>query len=139
MMAVLDAEASSETIDFINAHLVECADCKAVFDEFKQMKEDTMRLRDLLAPDQAWGDYWGSLYNRLERGIAWFFIAIGSVILGGFALYHAVMSFLADSVLPGYLKFAIFSVIFGLILLSWSVIREKLATSKNDPYKGVQR
>ncbi|NIM52936.1 MAG: hypothetical protein GTO22_27480 [Gemmatimonadales bacterium] len=90
-------------------------------------------------PDEIWDSYWGGVYRRLERGIGWILISLGTIVLLSYGVWKGVEDLLADTTLPTVVKVAVVALIVGLIALLVSVIREKLFVRKSDPYKDVIR
>ena len=82
---------------------------------------------------------WENTYNRLERGLAWLAVFMGALFLIGFASVEFVNQLYADNTTPAIIKVGTVSLVFGLLVLLFSVIREKLFTYKNDKYKEIQR
>ncbi len=139
MMKALDGEISPEEERELHAHLRGCSECRGEFQQFQQLKEQTMEIKKQVLPEAAWEDYWRRLYNRLERGLVWILISIGAVILLGYAAYQFVIETLSAADLPGIVKFGILALVIGLAILLVSVIREKLLLRKHDKYKEIQR
>ncbi len=104
--------------------------------EFKDMEElkgvmDMLKAKD---PDWAWEDYWKSLYNRIERGVGWIFFSIGSIILLTYGAIEWIQSLLKDTEMPLIAKLGVFSLVFGLVVLFVSVVRERIFVSRSDKY-----
>lgn len=104
--------------------------------EFKDMEAlkgvmDMLKAKD---PDWAWEDYWKSLYNRIERGVGWIFFSIGSIILLTYGAFEWIQSLLKDTEMPLIAKLGVFSLVFGLVVLFVSVVRERLFVSRSDKY-----
>ena len=47
--------------------------------------------------------YWSSVYNRLERGLAWILVSAGMVILLGWGAWEFVRAMVQDTEMPGIL------------------------------------
>ena len=91
-------------------------------------------------PEEVWDDYWRAEgYRRVERGVAWILITLAALILVGFGLWHAIGALLRDSAVPGFVKIAVFALLMGGAVMLASVIREKLAVRRRDPYLKVKR
>lgn len=85
--------------------------------------------------------FWFATYNRIERKVAWGLIIFGGGIILLYALYElgkaayeTLQDFFANPSLEMFLGFAGILVVFGLLILFVSVIREKLYIRKHDPY-----
>jgi hypothetical protein len=114
-------------------------DFKKEFEDQKRMKEvfSTMKLKS--PGKELWDGYWENTYNRLERGLGWLALFIGSLILIGYASIEIVEKFYTDNSSPLIIKIGVVAAVFGLLVLLFSVLREKLFTFKNDKYKEVKR
>lgn len=114
--------------------------------ELKQEFEEQIRIKEVLRKmklknpsREVWDGYWLGIYNRVERGIAWIAISIGAIIFFGYASIEAVNSFINDTHTPPIVKVGISILVFGALVLIFSLLREKFFTSKHDKYKEVQR
>ena len=139
MMAALDGEISPEERRELDEILEADAEIRGEWKRMNQVKEVTSTMAFREPPEEIWGEYWVSVYNRTERGIGWILFSLGSIILLAYAAWSWVQAVFETQDLPLLPKLAILGVAFGLSVLAVSVIREKLFTRKRDPYKGVQR
>jgi len=109
------------------------------FKEQQKVKEVLMNMSLKNPGKEFWDGYWLSIYNRIERGIAWILISISVIIIAGFGIYRAVSNLLAETNLPMFMKISIIVLFIGIAILIFSLIREKIASSKKDKYKEIQR
>ncbi|GAB4287917.1 MAG: hypothetical protein Kow0098_05100 [Ignavibacteriaceae bacterium] len=109
------------------------------FEEQKRIKEVMSKMRMRNPGRELWDGYWESIYNRVERGIAWLAIAIGGLILLGFAAFRAAEAFMNETELPVLVKAGILILLFGFLVLIVSLIRERYFVHKKDKYKEIQR
>ena len=79
------------------------------------------------------------LMQRAQTARSWVVLSIGAIVLLAYGAWHATQAFLADADVPGFVKVAVFAVAVGGLVLLVSVAREKLFTSKRDPYKEIER
>lgn len=112
---------------------------KREFEEQKKMKEVFRKMKFINPSDKLWDGYWEKSYNRTERGLGWLAVFLGLLILIGFASVEFVNQLYADNSTPVIIKIGTVSLVFGLLVLLFSVLREKLFTYKNDKYKGIKR
>ncbi len=112
---------------------------KDEFNEQKKIKEVIYKMKLKNPANEFWDSYWLGIYNRIERGIAWIAISIGAVIFFVYVSIETVKYFVNDTQTPELVKFGIGILIFGILLLLYSVIREKFTSSKKDHYKEIQR
>jgi hypothetical protein len=112
---------------------------KSEFEEQKKIKEVLNKMKLKNPSKEAWDGYWLGVYNRIERGIAWIAISVGAIIFFGYASIESVNAFIHDTQTPPLVKVGISILFFGVLVLVFSLIREKFFTSKHDKYKEVQR
>src|SRR5210317_94472 len=79
-------------------------DLKKEFEDQKKMREvfSTMKLKN--PGKELWDGYWENTYNRLERGLAWLALFVGSLILIGYASIEIVENFYTDNSSPLIIK-----------------------------------
>ena len=139
MMAALDREITPEDRRELDELLKERPDLAAEWRQFQHLEEVTRMTRIAQPPNAAFAGYWQSVYNRLERGIAWILVSIGTLVLVGWGLWQAVQDLLADTTTPLFAKLAIFALLLGGAMLGLSIAREKLTLRKSDPFKDVEQ
>jgi ferric-dicitrate binding protein FerR (iron transport regulator) len=139
MMTVLDGECSAEDRQRLEQALATDKELQQEWSELQRVKEVTKLMTFRKPPNEVWQDYWGSVYARLERGVAWIFISLGSVVLLSWTLWQMIQDIIADSSLPNVVKLALAALLIGLVVLAVSVVREKLFVRKTDTYKDIQR
>ena len=139
MMAALDGEISSEERHELDGMLETNSEIREEWEQMNRVKEVTSTMAFREPPEEVWGEYWTSVYNRTERGIGWLLLSLGSIVLLAYGSWKWVQAVFQTDDLPLLPKLAILGVAFGLSILVVSVLREKLFTRKHDPYKEVQR
>ncbi len=115
------------------------AKLKQEFEEQKKIKEVLKKMTLKNPSKEVWDGYWLGIYNRIERGISWIAISVGAAIFFGYASIEAVGAFINDTQTPPLVKVGISILFFGVLVLVFSLLREKFFTSKHDKYKEVQR
>ncbi len=112
---------------------------KKEFEEQKQIKE-ILRKMEIKNPDRnAWEGYWLSIYNKLERGIAWILISLAAIVILFYGAIEALNKILVNNHIPSIVKYAYLALVLGVVILIVSVAREKFFTFKRDKYKEIQR
>jgi hypothetical protein len=139
MMAALDNECSAEELKTLEEALAANEELQLEWTELQRVKEVTSMMNIRKPPDQVWQDYWGSVYARLERGVAWVLISLGAIFLLSWGAWEAVQEIVADSEIPGLIKLALAALFIGIAVLLVSVLREKLFVRRSDPYKDIER
>lgn len=139
MMGYLDDELSDEQRTTFQEHLTDCSDCRQELEDFKKLKAITDDVTLLEPEDKIWQQYWGNIYNRLERGVGWILFGISAILLliyGGFKMIEEIVK---DPTIGLGLKAGLIALIVGLAILFVSVARERLHFWSKDRYKDVRR
>lgn len=139
LMAYLDGELDEAEAARFRAHVAECETCREELDKLQRLKEVTRGMKFIRPRDAAWDQHWTCIYNRMERGAAWIFLSIGAIVLGVYGLYHLFADFFADPGMSAWIKFGVGALIVGGVALFVSVVRERIATYRVDPYREVKR
>jgi len=139
MMAALDGEISAPDRHELELGLEADAELRKEWQEMTQVKEATRELGLREPPEEIWGVYWTSVYNRLERSVGWVLVSLGAIVLTSFGIWKWIESLIADSSLPWLIKLAVASLVTGFTILVVSVVREKLFPGRRDPYEEVER
>lgn len=139
LMSALDGELSEEERRQFQELIERDPELRSEWDRLRRVKEvtDTMRMRE--PPGEVWDTYWSGVYRRMERSIAWILVSVGAIVLISWGLVRWVQDVLADSSVPGLIKWASVALVLGLVILFVSVVREKLHVRRSDPYKDVVR
>ena len=138
MMAALDGELPDADRGELDELLAD-AELSAEWERLSRVKEVTETMSYREPPEEVWENYWTSVYHRVERGIGWVLVSLGSLILFGWWAWGWVHEVLADTGLPGFVKLAIFAVAMGGAILFVSVVREKFFVRRKDRYGEVVR
>ena len=108
MMAEFDGEIKKSEKDKLLQLLKEYPDLNEEYKSFLELKEvtDTMSLKN---PDpEIWETYWYGIYNKIERGLAWFILTFGAGILIVYGLGQVLSNLWQDPNIPILLKIGIF-------------------------------
>ena len=139
MMGYLDDELDDEQKKAFEEHLGGCEDCRKELGEFRLLKQITDEVALAEPEDEVWEQYWGGVYNRIERGVGWILFSIAAILLiiyGGFKVIEEIVK---DPTVDVILKAGLLVMIAGLAVLFVSVLRERLYFWKKDRYKDVRR
>ena len=139
MMAELDGELGAAEREELNHLVAADPELEKERKRFLRLKEVTDSMAFKPAPEEIWDGYWTSVYSRLERGIGWIFASIGAIILLVYGAWQGIEEMISDASLPWYIKTALLALLFGLVVLLVSVIREKLFLGSRQRYKDVER
>ncbi len=139
MTAALDGELDASEREQFEARLAADPELAAEWQRLNNLKELTGMSTIASPPEEQWGSYWQSVYNRIERGLGWILVSLGATVLVTFGLWQAIDELLADTDVPGFVKLAILALGAGSVMLLISVLREKIFVRRHDPYKEVER
>lgn len=130
VMRYADGEMNAQEREAFEKHLESCDECRKMLQDINALKEvtDSMKIADL--PEAVWEKYWSSIYNRIERSVAWFFFILGSLILTGYWSYKVI----TDPDIYNIVGLGVLLVVIGFAILFLSVLREKIAVNKADKY-----
>ena len=135
----LSNKISPEEVRELETLLKNNPELQSEYNEQSQIKEVLQKMKMKQPQPEIWDSYWLHIYNKVERRIGWIAVMIGIVILAGAASIEITEAFFNDTQSPWYLKFGTAALIFGILVLLISVLREKLFTRKHDKYKEIQR
>ncbi|MBN2271446.1 MAG: zf-HC2 domain-containing protein [Sedimentisphaerales bacterium] len=138
LMGYLDNELSAEQRRRFEEHLAGCSDCTAELEEFKKLKAITDEFSLAEPEDRIWQDYWGGVYNRIERGIGWIMFSVAGIALAIYCGFKAIEELIKDPGIEITLKIGLLALIAGLAILFVSILRERLYFWKRDRYKDVR-
>ena len=139
MMGYLDNELDEQQKKQFEEHVKGCPECTKELKDFQDLKAITDEVTFIEPEDKLWQDYWGGVYNRIERGVGWIALSLAAIILlifGGFALIESVIK---NPQIQCTIKIGLVLLVIGLAVLLVSVLRERLYFWKKDRYKDVRR
>lgn len=139
MMSYLDNELSAEQRQHFEEHLAECPECAGELEEFRKLKAITDEVTLVEPEDRIWQQYWGGIYNRIERGVGWVVLSIAGILLAIYGGFKAIEGIIKDPQAELILKIVLLAFIAALAILFVSVLRERLYFWKKDRYKDVRR
>ena len=139
LMGYLDNELADGQREQLERNLAECKDCWEEMEEFKKLKSITDDMELAEPEDKLWEDYWGGIYNRIERGVGWILFSIAAIVLLIYGGFRAIEEMVKDPTVSVVLKVGLLVLIAGLAVLFVSVLRERLYFRKKDRYEKVKR
>jgi anti-sigma factor RsiW len=134
MMAYIDGELSDEQRALFEEHLETCESCRTELDSYQGLERELSEMTFADPTDQELETYWQGVYNRIERGAAWVLVSIGVIFLLSFGAFKLIESFIASGEVALALKIGVVCLIFGLVVLLVSVVRERLTICRTDRY-----
>jgi predicted anti-sigma-YlaC factor YlaD len=139
MMAYLDDELNDEQRRAFEEHLASCPECTKDLAQFKKLKEITDGVALVEPEDRVWEQYWGNIYNRIERGTGWILFSVAAIsllIYGGFEIIEGIIE---DRTVGILMKIGMLALLGGLAILFVSVLRERVYFWSKDRYRDVRR
>jgi len=139
IMGYLDNELESDQSKDLEKHMAGCPQCSKELQELRKLKEITEGVT-LVEPEyRLWQEYWGSIYNRVERGIGWIVSSVAGILLVIYGGFKAIEELIKEPSVELMLKAALLALIAGMAVLFVSVLRERLYFWKKDRYRDVRR
>lgn len=138
LMGYLDGELDEDDERAIEARLREDPELRRDEREFRRLKQLTDGIEFLEPTEAEWRQHWSVVYNRLERGIGWFLLSVGSLILLLTGAWHLMNDFLLDPEQPLLLRLGVGTAAAGGIFLGVSVVRERIRVYRYDRYNEVE-
>jgi predicted anti-sigma-YlaC factor YlaD len=139
MMGYLDDELSDEQRRRFEEHLAGCPECAGELKEFKRLKAITDEVTLIEPEDRLWQDYWGGIYNRIERSAGWIVFSVAAILLTIYGGFRAIEEMIRDPKVELIFKVGLLALIVGLAILFVSVLRERIYFWRKDRYKDVRR
>lgn len=139
MMAYLDHELDEEQRRAFEQHLASCPECAREMEEFTKLKQVTDRVTLVEPEERLWEQYWGNVYNRMERGVGWCIFSIAGILLVIYGGFKAIEAIITDPTVGLLLKIGLLVLLVGLAILFVSVCRERVYFWSKDRYKDIRR
>ena len=139
MMAYLDNEVDDEQRKAFEEHLASCPQCTQELKEFEKLKQLTDNVKLIEPEDRIWEQYWGNVYNRVERSLGWILFSVAAILLAIYGGFELIENIIRDQTVGMLLKVALLVLIAGLAILFVSVLRERIYFWKKDRYRNVRR
>lgn len=130
----IDGELPDDQRRQLEEHLGRCESCKQELERFVALKEDLTMIKFKEPTEVELSRYWSSVYNRLERGVGWILLSIGSIIALSYWAVMLVEEIIDDPSIALILKIGVLAAIFGSVVLFVSLVRERLTVRKTDKY-----
>ena len=130
----IDGELTQGSRQRVELHLDSCATCRHVYDDLVRLRNDVGKMKfDELSPSE-WSNIMNDIGVKSSRGAGWLLFVVGLVIVVGYGAYE----FARDDAVPALIKTGVAGIIFGLVFLFFSVLRQRLIARKTDKYRDVE-
>jgi anti-sigma factor RsiW len=136
----VDGELTPEERARVEEHVGSCSGCAQELADQRALKEelDTMIFSE--PSDAELNRYWQSVYNRLERGVAWLLFTIGAAVVACYGAFRLIEKTVLDPNVALIFKLGVCALGLGTVVLFVSLLRERLAVSRSDRYSsGIKR
>ena len=130
----LDRELTQGDRQRVELHLESCAECRRTYQAMTDLRQAVGDLSFEVMSREEWSKIMNDLTVRTSRGIGWLLFVFGMVVLVGYSAYE----FAVDETVPALIKSGTAGIVFGLICLFISVMRQRLIARKTDKYKDVE-
>lgn len=134
-----DGELDPTQEEMVREHLSECEQCRAELARLDKVKEVTGKVQYKDLPLEVWEGYWQNLYRRVERGLGWILVSIGSIIMAGVGIWYLLQRYFLNPEVGLFNKIGVGALLVGGIFLIVSVVREQLFAYTRDRYREVRR
>jgi len=130
----LDGELTQQQRQRVEIHCDACAECKTNLKELQALQESIGKARLSEIDQDVWRERMDNVTVRTTRGIGWLLILGGILAAMGIGVYE----FVIDSSLGLVEKLIAGAIYGGLVVLFFSVLRQRLIERKTDKYKDVE-
>ncbi|MDP8257252.1 MAG: zf-HC2 domain-containing protein [Candidatus Alcyoniella australis] len=135
---LVDGELDQAQLAQAKAHLEQCADCRALYQDLLSQQE-TMQMLFARENDQRLDDFEHGVYARLERRIGWVLLSIAATLLLAAGCIALVRDLIFNPELSLLVRISVPVGLVGLAVLGVSALRQRLTTLKHDPYREIER
>jgi len=130
----VDGELSEADRGRVEEHLSACPRCRERLAELKALQEELAMVKFTDPTDVELERYWAGVYNRLERGVGWVLFSIGAILLLCYGAFKLIEGVITDPKVALVVKIGVVALVFGVVVLFVSLLRERLAVRKSDRY-----
>lgn len=130
----LDRELTQQESQQVRVHLETCDHCQALYRDLKALKEKTGGLSWPVSDTARLAAMENDLLSRGAQVSGWLLLALGALVLLAFTVYE----YLSAPDVSGILKAGFAAIHLGLAVLFIMVLRQRLASYRNDKYRNVK-
>ena len=130
----VDGELTQQERQRIKLHCEQCDECPQNLAELRALRDriGTARLSDV--GEDKWRETMNDMTVQTSRGIGWLLFIAGILAVTGVGLYQ----FIVEPGMPTWMKLILVAIYGGLVVLLFSVLRQRLIERKTDKYKDVE-
>jgi len=130
----LDGELTQRDDQRVRLHLEDCAECRNLAGEMRQLKEATMTSEFQVPEDTQWDEKPRGTISGFLSNFGWMIAIAWVVAIIGFVVWQVATD--TENLLEAVLVFGLW-LGFGLVFLS--VLIDRLKTYRTDPYRRVEK
>ncbi len=134
LTAYIDGELPDSQRQKLQEHLDGCETCRSQLQAYRRLKEDLDMIQFKEPTDAELQRYWQGIYNRLERGVGWMLFSAGAIVLLCYGVFKLLETLIRNPTVEWILKVGAVAMVFGLVVLFVSILRERLSLRKVDKY-----
>ena len=130
----LDQVLNQEQEQRVRLHLEDCAACRSLVDDLRELREATMTTEFNVPSDDQWRETPRGPISGLAFGLGWLMVIVWLVGVSGFVLGQLWSG--PETLTEKLLAFGLIS---GVLLLLLSVLLDRIRTYKTDRYRRVEK
>ena len=130
----LDGELTQAAAQRVSVHLEDCSHCRGLLAELRTMREATMSTEFSRPDDDQWDERPRTTASLLARGSGWFLSLVWLITIIGYGLWQ-----FWQSSANLFERLLVFGGLSALALLFFSVVLDRIASARTDPYREVER
>ncbi len=138
LSGMIDGELEPDEKKRAGDHIAACEGCREEYVRLRKLKEVTDDMKYFDISDKLLAGYRQDIYNQVERGIGWIFFSIGALTVLSFGAWELLNEFFLNNKVPLLFKFGVAALIFGMLVLLISIVRERFFSKKHDRYDEVE-
>jgi predicted anti-sigma-YlaC factor YlaD len=130
----LDGELTQSAEQKVRVHMENCAYCRGLLDELRNMREAARSTEFKTPDDSQWDERPQTGPSLAARGLGWIVLVVWAVFFSGFTLWQFWQG--SENLLERLLVFGGLS---AFALLFISVLLDRLSVARTDPYREVEK
>ena len=130
----IDGELTQGSRQRVELHIDSCAKCHQAYEDLVRLQHDVGKMSFDELSQSEWSTIMNDMTVRSSRGTGWLLFVVGTLII----VTYGAFQFAVDDTVPALIKSSVAAIVLGIVLLLFSVLRQRLITSKTDKYRDVE-
>ena len=130
----VDGELTQQERQRVSLHCEQCDECRQNLAELRALRERIGKARLSEVGEDKWRETMNDSTVQTTRSIGWLLFIAGVLAIAGVGLY----GFIVEDGMPIWAKLMITAIYGGLVVLLFSVLRQRIIERKTDKYKDVE-